>query len=350
MIEERVAFFSGGQRVAGLLRLPDPGRGGSLPPSGWPAIVQGPGWLQLKEAKRNLPYHQAFTDAGFAVLVIDFRGFGESDGDPTELSPAMWLEDLQSAVTFLTTRDDVDADRIGTFGSGSTGGGNAVMLGGVDQRVRCAVSQVPIADGADWLRRMRREGEWFEFLARIEADRQQRVLTGQSELVHPREELMVKTAERLAREASEKVEDGHVQKVTLRSADALLAYRPIDVAASARALLVIGVEDDPVTPTDHCTALYDRAPHPKKLIIQRNTSHYGAYEQYAPVVIPEMVAWFGRHLTSGPIDVREDDGTGDVQRTIGPTTTAHPDTPPDTPPATSPDTPPATPPATPTGA
>jgi len=317
--EERVTFFSAGERVAGILRLPDDTR---LAP--YPAIVQGPGWLQLKEAKRNLPYHHAFTDAGFAALVIDFRGFGESAGDPIDLLPARWIEDLGNAVTYLTTRDDIDGEMIGTFGSGSTGGGNAVILAATDSRVRCAVSQVPIADGADWLRRMRREHEWFELLARVDADRRRRVLTGESELVHPREELMVKTPERVAREASTTVEDGHVQKVSLHSAEAIMNYRPIDVAGAASALMVIGVENDPVTPTDHCTALYDRAPQPKKLIMQRHTSHYGAYEQYAPEVIPEMVAWFTRHLVAGPIDVREDDGTGEIHRTLGQAKTPRP--------------------------
>jgi cephalosporin-C deacetylase-like acetyl esterase len=310
--EEQVSFFSDGLRIAGTLRLPDEAR--SAP---FPAIVQGPGWLQLRTAKRNLPYHRAFTAAGFAVLVIDFRGFGDSDGDATELAPERWLEDLRNAVTYVTTRDDIDGELIGTFGSGSTGGGNAVMLAAIDSRVRCAVSQVPIADGADWLRRMRREHEWHEFLDRLDADRRQRVLTGESELVHPREELMVKTPERVAREANAKVEDGHVQKVSLQSAERIMAYRPIDVAASAPALMVVGVADDPVTPTDHCTALYERAPQPKKLVIQGDTTHYAAYEQYASIVIPEMVAWFSQHLTAGPIDVREDDGTGETQRFLG---------------------------------
>jgi dipeptidyl aminopeptidase/acylaminoacyl peptidase len=310
--EEQVSFYSAGERVAGILRLPDDA--GQAP---YPAIVQGPGWLQLKEAKRNLPYHRAFTDAGFAALVIDFRGFGGSEGDPRDLLPARWIEDLENAVTYLSTRDDIDADLIGTFGSGSTGGGNAVILSAIDPRVRCAVSQVPIADGADWLRRMRREHEWFELLDRIDEDRKRRVLTGQGEMVHPREELMVKTPQRVAREQSTKVEDGHVQLVSLRSAEAIIAYRPIEVASRSRALLVIGVEDDPITPTDHCTALYDAAPQPKKLILQRRTSHYAAYEQYAAEVIPEMVAWFTRHLTAGPIDVRETDATGEIVRTLG---------------------------------
>jgi pimeloyl-ACP methyl ester carboxylesterase len=321
MREEKVTFFSAGQRVVGILRLPDDAR---LAP--YPAIVQGPGWLQLKEAKRNLPYHQAFTEAGFAALVIDFRGFGESEGDSVDLLPSRWLEDLENAVTYLTTRDDIDGDLIGTFGSGSTGGGNAVMLTATDPRVRCAVSQVPIADGGDWLRRMRREHEWFELLDRIDVDRRQRVLTGAGELVHPREELMVKTPERVRREASTNVEDSHVQKVSLRSAEAIIAYRPIDFAPFAQALCVIGVEDDPVTPTDHCIALYEKAPQPKKLIMQRNTSHYAAYEQYAPEVIPEMVAWFTHHLASGPIDVREAGDTGEIHRNLGQAKVPRPNT------------------------
>ena len=312
MKEESVSFYSAGERVAGLLRSPDDTDGLPLP-----AIVQGPGWLQLKEAKRNLPYHRAFTYAGFSVLVIDFRGFGESEGDPTQLLPARWLEDLENAVTYLTTRDDIDSELIGTFGSGSTGGGNAVMLAARDSRVRCAVSQVPIADGADWLRRMRREDEWSEFLARIDDDRRRRVLTGVGEKVHPRDELMIKTPERIEREAGSNVEDGHVKAVALSSAEAIMAYRPIDIVEAAAALMVIGVEDDPVTPTDHATALFEAAPRPKKLIMQHNTSHYAAYEQYADEVIPEMVAWFTRYLSAEAVDVREIDSLGEIRRDLG---------------------------------
>jgi uncharacterized protein len=307
--EERVAFHSGGEKVAGLLRTPDDIGGGP-----WPAVVQGPGWLQLKEAKRNPPYHRALTDAGFAVLVIDFRGFGESEGDSTDLLPDRWLEDLISAVTYLTTRDDIDATAIGTFGSGSTGGGNAVLLAAHDPRVRCAVAQVPIADGADWLRRMRPEHEWYSFLARIDEDRRDRVLHGQGALVHPREEIMVPTPERRDREARNDVEDKHVTKVSLRSAEAVMAFRPIDVAHRARGLLVIAVEDDPVTPTDHAVTLYERAPAPKKLLVQRRTTHYAAYDQYAHVVIPEIVGWFRRHLAPDDIVHRQTDAAGHETR------------------------------------
>lgn len=311
MREEAVAFQSEGQRVAGLLRLPDDASGAPFP-----AIVQGPGWLQLKEAKRNPPYHRAFTAAGLAVLVIDFRGFGGSEGDGRDLLPDRWLEDLQNAVTYLTTRDDIDAFNIGTFGSGSTGGGNAVRLASVDPRVRCAVAQSPIADGGDWLRRMRREYEWFELLERLDRDRRARVLGGEGALVHPRRELMITTPVRAEREAKEDVQAGHVHDVSLRSAEAIIAYRPIDVAPRCAPLLVIGVADDPVTPTDHAVALYDAAPEPKKLIIQHRTTHYVAYDQYADFVIPAMVEWYETHLKNGPIEVRSTDELGVERRVL----------------------------------
>jgi fermentation-respiration switch protein FrsA (DUF1100 family) len=70
--------------------------------------------------------------------------------------------------------------------------------------------------------------------------------------------------------------------------------------------MVIGVEDDAVTPTDHARALYDAARGPKKLVLQSGTTHYAAYKQYAGVVIPMMVDWLRRLvLQGGAIEVRE---------------------------------------------
>lgn len=289
MREDRVEFYSEGARVAGIFRRPD----GDGPFAG---IVQGPGWLGLKDAKLYLPYHEAFTAAGFAVLIFDYRGFGDSEGTRETLSPTMQLEDLINAVTYMQTREDVLPDSIGTFGSGGTGGGNAVLLAAADRRVRCAVSQVPVADGEDWLRRMRREHEWYEFLDRLSADRRRRVMTGEGEMVHPREEIMVSTPERKQAAVKKDVDDRIPTSVPLRAAEAIIAYKPIDEAPKVRNLLVVGVEGDAVTPTDHAVALYEAAPEPKKLIMQRHSTHYAAYAQYGDAVIPAMVDWFATHL------------------------------------------------------
>jgi len=295
--EQRVSFFSEGTRVAGILRQPDDDNEPT------PAIVQGPGWLGLADAKLYAKSHQALTSAGMTVLIFDYRGFGDSDGDRGSLSPGMQLQDLINAVSYVSTRDDIDATAIGAFGSGGTGGGNAVLLAAADDRVRAAVSQVPVADGEDWLRRMRTPEAWSQFLERLAGDRAVRVAGGDGARVHPREEIMVPTAERRATTVKRDVDGRIPTDVPLSAADEILRYRPIDVVGNIapRGLMLIAVEDDDVTPTDHAIRLYEAAGSPKKLIMQRNTTHYAAYEQYGDRVIPQVVDWFDACLNrDGP--------------------------------------------------
>jgi uncharacterized protein len=301
-----VEFFSEGERISALWRTPD-GAHGRLK-----AIVQGPGWLGLKDAKLYVRYHEALAEAGYGVLVIDYRGFGDSGG-ARELSPALQLQDLVNAVTYLTTREDVDPDAIGTFGTGGTGGGNSILLAQADPRVRAVVSQVPVADGRDWLHRMRSESDWLAFLNALEEDRKQRVTTGEGRRVHPREEIMVPTAERRTTTVKADVDDRIPNSVSLAAADEILAYRPLDAAAQLTTpLLVIGVEGDATTPTDHATALYEAARGPRRLVMQRHTTHYAAYDRYWTTVTPLIVDWFDTHLRNGGVVVRSGDGLPDT--------------------------------------
>jgi len=306
MRSEPVSFHSEGILLSGLWRTPDRSDGGPLR-----AIVQGPGWLGLKDAKLYVRYHQALTDAGFGVLVFDYRGFGDSGGNRNELSLAGQLRDLINAVTYLTTRDDVEPDAIGAFGSGGTGGGNAIVLAAADPRVRAVVSQLPVADGADWLHRMRPEHEWLTFLESLEQDRRDRVVKGEGRMVHPREEIMVPTPERRATTIKADVDERVPTSVPLAAAEEILAYRPIDAAERLTApLLVIGVENDATTPTDHAVRLYQAAKGPRQLIMQRHTTHYAAYDQYWTVVTPKVVEWFNRHLARADVTVLQDEGVG----------------------------------------
>jgi uncharacterized protein len=306
MRSSSVEFFSEGERIAGLWRTPDDADGSPLR-----AIVQGPGWLGLKDAKLYVRYHEALTAAGFGVLVFDYRGFGDSGG-ARELSPRRQLEDLVNAVTYLTTREDVDADAIGVFGTGGTGGGNAILLADADSRVRAAVSQVPVADGRDWLHRMRSESDWLAFLTELEEDRRQRVVTGAGRRVHPREEIMKPTAERRTTTVKADVDDRIPTEVSLAAADEILAYRPLDAAARLTTpLMVIGVEGDATTPTDHAVALYEAARGPRRLVMQRHTTHYAAYDRYWTTVTPLIVRWFDLHLRIAGVMVTSSDGTTD---------------------------------------
>lgn len=297
MLTHQVEYYSEGELVRATWRTPDQVAGRL------PAIIQGPGWFGLKEAKHHDRYHEAFTAAGFGVLCIDYRGFGESEGERGRLSVNGQFEDLVNGVTYLTTRDDVDPEAVGAFGTGGTGGGNAVMLGALDSRVRAVVGQFPVADGTDWLRRMRAEHEWLEYLAELEADRRQRVRTGVSKRVNPREEVMVQTPERRQSTFKSEVDSKIELSIPLADVEGVLRYRPVAAAAGMRTpLMLIGVELDATTPIEHAQAIYDVARGPRRLLIQRHTSHYAAYQQYAAQVIPQIVDWFGAHLR-GPGDI-----------------------------------------------
>ena len=299
---QEVRFHHRGAVLAGTLKLPN---GHEQP---FPAVVQGPGWLGLRGAKLYEPYHEALLEAGIAVFVFDYRGFGESGGDSSYLDPMEQVGDWIAANSYLETRPEIDNDRIGAFGSGGTGGGNAVVVAAIDPRVKAVVSQVPIADGRDWLRRMRREHEWLDFVHQVEEDRRHRAVSGESLLVPVRDGIMVPTPERRTTTVKSDVDDRVPVEVQLASAEAIFVYRPLDFVdrIAPRALMLVCVERDATTPEDHAFALYDRAGAPKRLVVQTGTTHYAAYAQYRDLVNPLIVEWFQRHLVAGEVIVQED--------------------------------------------
>lgn len=291
MKSEEVMFYSQGLRICATWRTPDKTHGPI------PAIVQGPGWLGLRTAELYHRYHEAFTNAGVGVLIIDYRGFGDSEGDPTILSFEDQVEDLRNAVTYLTTRVDVDPDAIGTFGSGGSGGGNSVMLAARDERIHAVVAQVPIGDAEDWLKRMRPEHAWRAFLEEVVEDERTAANTGRSRLVDPREDLTPPTPERRATTVKSDVDRKVGRRVQLRCVPQILRYRPLEAARGLRTpLQLVAVEGDTMTPADHAEAMFEAAMGPKEYILQRHTTHYAAYDKYADKVIPRMVEWILRYV------------------------------------------------------
>lgn len=301
MKQERVYFYSEGSKLEGLLRLPDKAPG---PLSG---IVQGPGWLGLHDSQLYARYHQSFTDANYAVLVFDYRGFGNSEGERGLIFPMRQAEDIRNAITYMQTRAEIDPNRIGLFGSAGTGGSLPIYVAAVDHRVKCIVSNYGFASGKEWLRSMRREHEWIALLERLAADRKKRVLDGKGEMVNPHEELMVSTPERAAAAVKKDVDSRIPSLVPLRSAEAIIEFRPEDYvgAIAPRAAMFIATEGDAVTPEDQMIRLYEKAGHPKKLILQKETSHYKAYSQYFDRVTPQIIDWFNRHLKYDAVETRE---------------------------------------------
>jgi alpha/beta superfamily hydrolase len=303
MRKEKVSFYSEGDRLVGDLYFPDASPGKPLP-----AIVQGPGFLGLKDAKHYIMMFERLCQAGYACLVFDYRGWGESEGRQRGWVMPQWqIEDIRNAITYLQTRPEIDPDRIAAYGSGGTGGANAVYVAAVDPRVKCVVSYLGISNGRDWLRSMRREYEWLDYLKRIEEDRKRRVLTGSGEVVSAREEIMVATPERKTTTIKKEVEEKIPERMPLQCAEAILEFNPEEVVhkIAPRASLFIAVEHDAVTPEEQSFRLYERAGEPKKLMLLRGTTHYGVYNDYFNEVAGAVVDWYNRYLKGERIEVRE---------------------------------------------
>ena len=104
-----------------------------------PAIaVSGP-FGAVKEQSSGL-YAQIMAERGFLTIAFDPSYTGESGGQPRYVaSPDINTEDFSSAVDFLSTRADVDIERIGIIGICGWGG-LAINAAAMDTRIKATVT------------------------------------------------------------------------------------------------------------------------------------------------------------------------------------------------------------------
>jgi dienelactone hydrolase len=128
------------------LKAPD---GVQLKGTYYAAEKPGPGLLLLHQCNADRTSWTTFATAaaarGFHVLTLDYRGFGESEGprfDNFQNQQATirdrWPADIDTAFTFLTTREGVDKTRIGAAGA-SCGVNQATQLARRHPEVRTVV-------------------------------------------------------------------------------------------------------------------------------------------------------------------------------------------------------------------
>jgi uncharacterized protein len=288
---EDVVFYSDGLRLSGWLTR---GQGTAARP----AVVFCPGFTGTKYAAFYGPYVDAFAAAGYTVLLIDYRGWGASEGDRGAIFPLQQAEDIRSALSYLERREDVDPRRLGLFGV-SFGGGHASYVASVDQRVRCAVSVSGVADGAVWLRGMRSEEQWNDLQERLSAERTERAATGHVTMVDPTEEIMIASPQRRATTVKGSVPTEMVpDRSPLHCAQAIIDYRPVEAVAARRpsGILWLAVEGDTIVPVDHSRRMYAAAREPKRLVILPGEKHYAAYVEQRETIVSGSLAWYDEHL------------------------------------------------------
>jgi hypothetical protein len=292
-----VAFFSDGACISGLLTLP-----ARTPAAG---VVLAHGYCNDKHEFGGFDAAAAvLAEAGYAVLRFDFRGCGESDGIPGRmLVSSEWPADLRSAITYLRSRAEVDAERIGVVGQ-SMGGGMVALAAAIDPRIRCAVSWAGVSNGERWQRDlwMTRHGEqgWRAFLAQIEADRVRRVATGASECRSLAETLAQNTEETAFLDEMTGRFPAFRNVITLESADSTLAFRPVDALAHCLCpILFIHGTADALVPADHAVAMRQQAGALADLALIEGAGHDLPIGDYKSEVHALTLAWLARHLAAG---------------------------------------------------
>jgi fermentation-respiration switch protein FrsA (DUF1100 family) len=109
-----------------------------------PGVVMAHGFSATKEMALD-GFATVFAEAGLCVLVYDHRNLGTSEGEPRqEINPWAQARDYRYAIDWLGERPEVEAGRIGIWGS-SFSGGEVIMLGACDERVRAVVANAPFA-------------------------------------------------------------------------------------------------------------------------------------------------------------------------------------------------------------
>ena len=134
VIREKVRFHNRyGIELAGDLYLPQ-GYAGQLAA----VAVAGP-FGAVKEQCAGL-YAEELAGRGFAALAFDPSFIGESGGEVRNVaSPDINTEDFSAAVDFLSTRDFVDAEKIGILGICGWGG-MAMNAAAMDTRIKATVT------------------------------------------------------------------------------------------------------------------------------------------------------------------------------------------------------------------
>ena len=138
MTRTTITFDSHGQKCAGWF-YPAAADGRAA------CVVMAPGLAAVKEMRLDA-YAERFADAGYNVLVFDYRHFGASDGRPRQLLDIRRQhEDWISAASYARSRAEVDPNRIALWGTSLSGG--HVLAVADDVGAAAVISQVPHTDG-----------------------------------------------------------------------------------------------------------------------------------------------------------------------------------------------------------
>lgn len=203
-----------------------------------------------------LPVVDFLHRAGFSVFTYAMRGCGGSGGSVT--FGALEQQDLISAVDYLTSRSDVDKERIGALGF-SMGAGTTVLAAAHDARIKAVVDDSGWSNVYHWLRPSIR-----------------------TMLLHPTAPFSPLS----------------LKLVELRTGTDLSKLRPVDEIGrlSPRPILIIHGTADQVVPPGDSQQNFSAARDPKELWWIDGATHGQTIEPVTPAYSQRVADFFQRSL------------------------------------------------------
>ncbi|MCA1844670.1 MAG: alpha/beta fold hydrolase [Actinobacteria bacterium] len=272
-----------------------------------PCVVLQHGFTGTRDMHLDA-YSEVFQSAGLSCLAYDHPGFGTSDAVPgtprQEVDPWQQIRAIQDAITYVQSRPDVDADRIGLWGT-SYGAANAYITAAIDRRVKAVVGQLPLISGSRNFQALVRIDYWAQMETMFAADRQGRMAGNDPvviPVVHPDplapSGIPTADAHEFFTRIQAETTTTWKNEVTLRSMELLRSheagiYLPL---ISPTPLLMIVAPMDRLAAGEWATAAYETAAQPKKLVLTAG-GHFDPYEGEGFKHTSDAAAdWFTEHL------------------------------------------------------
>ncbi|MGB9375574.1 MAG: alpha/beta fold hydrolase [Jiangellales bacterium] len=252
------------------------------------------------------PFAERFADDGHHVLVIDYRHFGDSGGQPRQLlDPHRQVADLLAALQYARSRDDVDPNRIGLWGT-SFGGGNVLVAAVRDQHVAAVISQGPALDGFTALTRsLTQPGQtpvsWARTLGRVASDLTAAALGREPTyvpLVGPPGSAAIMTAADSEPGYQRIAGPDWVNAACARLALTVPRYRPVSMAGRVPCPWLIQIcQRDTVAPTSSAEKAARRAG-ARATVRRYDIDHFAIYvDDGFEQAITDQTAFLRHHLT-----------------------------------------------------
>lgn len=275
----------------------------------YPAIVVAHPWGGVKEQTSGL-YARKLAEQGFVALAYDASHYGESGGEPRFVeNPFERVEDIRSAVDYLSNHPQVDENRIGALGI-CAGGGYTISAAQTDLRIK-AVAGISTYDvGA-----AAREGlkdTWAVSDAQraqtLKDAARQRTKEARGEAARIDKLLPTSTppttAPQFIRNAYDYYNTPRGQQPnatgnfrftsTIRQME-FFPFVQIETISPRPILLIAGSEAETLY---FSQTAYDKAQEPKELFLVPGASHFDLYDkgQYVTPAIEKLAEFFGKTL------------------------------------------------------